>query len=223
MNLATLHQSPLFKDVTNDVINDLAGKTLQKNYSRHEYVYHKGETPQGIYFIEQGKIAFIMPDYDGREQFLALASDGHFFGTNEVLGKHDCFADARAFDATSCLFLARKDFLELFASVPQVAQNLAEFLAFSTQVFQNLLVNVQKLPLPSRLANLLLEHHYRFAAQSADGLRLTHEELAFMTNSSRQSVAKALSVWQQNGWINYSYGKLKVLDATALMSARNPR
>lgn len=221
MNTQTLQNSQLFTDVSTDIISSVAAKTQQKHYSRSDYLYRQGETPQGIYFIVSGKVAFVVPAANGNEQFLALASDGHFFGCNELLGKQDCFADARAFADSHCLFLNKVDFLELFSSVPQVAQNLARFLAFNTQFFQNLLVSAQKLPLNCRLANLLLEHHYRFALQSPHGLKLTHEELAFMTNSTRQSVAKALSAWQQLGWINYSYGKLQVLNVTALLDYKN--
>jgi CRP-like cAMP-binding protein len=68
---------------------------------------------------------------------------------------------------------------------------------------------------PHRLARRLQE---LFAGnQAADGaLACSHDELARMIGSSRQSVTAIIKGWERQGWLEQAYGRIRLLDAASL-------
>lgn len=223
--LALLANSTLFKGVDTSLLETTVDGMTSKQVNRDEYVYFKGGQPLGIYFLEKGKVGFVKTDEDGSEQFIGLVSDGHFFGENEVLATRPCFADAKAMELSQLYLLPTSDFMQLFNTVPLVAQNLSRALAYNILFFQNLALSSQKLSLNYRLVNLLIQLLTRFGEGAEDttliDMKLTHEELALMVNSTRQSVAKALKYWQQQGWVDHRYGKVSILNKQALLAYRD--
>jgi len=73
--------------------------------------------------------------------------------------------------------------------------------------------------------NLLLMLARRFGGEELGRLtirlRLTHEELAAMILSTRESVTHALSILRRRGTLTTEGGRIVILDSTSLLEAAN--
>jgi len=218
--IKTLENCRMFRHVDSQVIESVASKLIGRTLEKGEFVFLTGNKPEGIFIIEQGKICFKIPDAAGRDHFIDFASDGHFFGENELLGRYNYFSDAVAMERTVLWFLAKADFESLFYGVPSISQNIAKLLVQNIRLFHQAKYDAQKRSLNYRLVNLLLILWARFHEKTEEGdriaMHLPHEELAFMVSATRQSVTKILNEWQDMGWITYKYGKIILIDRTAL-------
>lgn len=50
----------------------------------NEYIYFEGDQVEGIFFIKQGEISFVLPKHSNT-RYIEL-KDGHHFGINDIVG-----------------------------------------------------------------------------------------------------------------------------------------
>ena len=71
--------------------------------------------------------------------------------------------------------------------------------------------------MPHRLARRLSDLLPDSNPEEAE-ITCSHEDLAKMIGSSRQSVTGTLKDWERQGWLLQAYGRIRVLDPASLRS-----
>ena len=76
------------------------------------------------------------------------------------------------------------------------------------------------LDVPRRLAGRLLDLRGPGSGTNSEIAEITcsHEDLAKMIGSSRQSVSAIIKNWERNGWLEQAYGRIRLLSPQDLES-----
>lgn len=159
-----------------------------------------------LYLLKEGRVRVYKMNPDGKEFTIALLGPGNIFGEvgSFSTGTHNCFAEA--IDETLICLARKPDVDKLLQEHPALALRLVELLSARLRQSQELLGYLAMGDVRSRLLYLLLRLAAEFGADddgpwtliSAD---LTHQDLAAMIGSSRETVSATLSALFRDGLV----------------------
>ncbi len=190
-------------------------------YPKGQIVFSAGDTADRIYLIEEGYVKIYRLTMDGRKVTVgSMRSPGQLMGLAETLyhGERTCFAGAIN---DSILVVVRKSCFErLLGRHPSIALKVATTLGVRMREAEAIIQEMVSWQVPGRLAMLLLKMSERTGIETETGtkiaLRLTHEELACMIGTSRQTVTSLLNMFKQEGSIAIEEREMYIIETEKL-------
>lgn len=207
----------------NLILRALTGETYEKAAANLEVVemplgqkiYAPDEKISQIYFPETSVISVVTYLENGDCVETGIIGKEGVSGTETVLSRDSSPREAMVQLAGTGNRMKVKIFRELFASEETFREIVLQYVYnFIVQISQNPAClcyhNVEK-----RLARWLLSFQDRAVS---DELNLTQEYIAVMLGVHRPSVSKCAKRLQDMGLIDYTRGKIKILDRNGLMN-----
>lgn len=171
-------------------------------------LFRAGSSAEQVYFLESGRIKIYHLTNSGREVLLWLCFPSEIFGLAEVChdGESRVYAEACTRSEVLCVRLA--DFESFLAQRPDAARLVNDVLAWRLRSLGQVVQGLVADGVHERLAHLILRlaaSHGRRTHQGSTVLdiRLTHQELANMIGTTRQSVTTALNDLRRLGALDY--------------------
>jgi CRP/FNR family cyclic AMP-dependent transcriptional regulator len=121
MTLEALRSVPLFASLTDDAAIEIRRLLATKDVSAGTQLFHKGDTGDAMYLIENGRVRISIMDEDHKEITLAELAQGDFFGEMSIIDGRQRSADAMVIDDARFAILSRPNFLAFVRSNPDVA------------------------------------------------------------------------------------------------------
>jgi CRP/FNR family transcriptional regulator len=190
--------------------------------ARGAALFVEGETPRHVYVICSGRVKLSVTSREGRTAILRIAGPGEVLGISAAMSgtAHETTADAVELCRVKAIRVS--DFLRFLQNFPEASAEATSCLLREYRVVLN---NVFRLALPNtvagRLATLLLEWLDNRRATAGDRrfiVALTQEEIASMTNTSRETVSRILHQFQQDKLISIKGASVTILQPRALES-----
>lgn len=189
------------------------------NYKAAEVIYRPCQTGDTLYFISEGKVKISYLDQSGRRLTLAILKAGDFFGEMLFVDNHREL-EAQALEDSVILTIDGRKFLNFAKEVPEAMLKLVGLFLRRIQRAQQRLKDLAFKDLEACLARTLLrlsrEHGHRTAEGIAISLKLTHQELAELVGSTRESVTLALNRLQREGMLDKRGPCVIIKDKAAL-------
>ena len=191
---------PLLANLTDDEMARMQADLRIRKYSRREIVLQKGASGDSLLFVLVGQLQVIDVTEDGRAIGLRMLAPGDFFGEIAVINGSTRSASVLALTEVLVGFLPSATALHLFSHSPSVANQMLRHLA-------------DKIQRDSEFRALLSIHNtsrriYTFLVlfkRSVPGMPdvvenlPTHQDIANMINTSRETVTRAIMTLVQQG------------------------
>ena len=189
--------------------------------SRGESLFLEGETPEHVLVICSGRVKLSVSSREGKTAILHIAGPGEILGLSSAMSGTPHQTSAEAVELCRFKHIRVSDFMHFLAEFPEAA---AEATACLLRDYRIVLNNVCRLAIPAtvagRLASLLLEWLDDRQATAGNDRRfivaLTQEEIASMTNTSRETVSRVLHHFQQEKLISIKGASVTILQPEAL-------
>lgn len=188
---------------------------------RGESVFLEGETPKCVFVICSGRVKLSVSSREGKTAILRIAGPGEILGLSSAMSDTRHETSAEAVELCRVKAIRVNDFMRFLQEYPEAS---AEATACLLRDYRVVLNNVCRLALPNtvagRLASLLLE--WLRARPNITGserrfvVALTQEEIASMTNTSRETVSRVLNQFQQEKLISIKGASMTILQPQAL-------
>lgn len=176
-----------------------------REYQAGESVYGPGRDPQHVYVLEHGLVRIFRVTSTGAEFTLGYVGPGEVFGEISMMSGKPRAAFAQAKMASRILQIPRATFVALLRAHNPVLLSLAKEIARRFIDLQSRAEDLIFLDARTRLARLLLrlaeEYGYRSGQSLTIGLPLTHEEVATLIGTSRQTVSLHLAELTKAGLV----------------------
>jgi CRP-like cAMP-binding protein len=189
----------LFSETEKMIIRQ-AGSTV--HYPKGQVVFSAGELADRVYLIEGGWVKIYRLSSDGRRVTVgSIRSPGEMMGLAETLwgGERTCFAGA--ISNVTLVTVGKQKFEEVMASQSFLAIKVAKLLGARMREAESIIHEMVCWQAPGRLAITLLKIGERCGTESKEGIKLnlplTHEEIACMVGTSRQTVTSLLNTFKQ--------------------------
>jgi len=206
------------------VFSELRGLTqpkFTKDYPRGSVIFVEGEQPRGVYVLCEGRVKVSISSASGKTLVLRVAQPGELLGINATISGRPYGATVKTLDKCRLDFIPREQFLRLIDKDNRVyaAVYNALCLKFSNVVDHTRLLFLSE-SASEKLARLLVRWCDDIGIRTPKGIRiesrLTHEEMAQMICSSRETVTRLLSEFKQRRILTLVNNAILVRNRTAL-------
>ena len=209
----------VFDGLDCDAARKLGHRIVDKEFAAGRLVFSADEKAEYIYLIRLGRIKLYRRTEDGRENTVAILGAGDVFG-EFVLGEASCHSVyAQALELSLLCILPRRNFFQLLVDEPGIAltiiNNIGRRLAFTAQSIEHLSTYDLGLRLGKLLLLLAEEHGQGIEATVTLKIRLTHQDIANMAATSRQTITQLINQFKKLGLVRYD-GKQIVVNRTEL-------
>ncbi|MFN3432563.1 MAG: Crp/Fnr family transcriptional regulator, partial [Candidatus Sericytochromatia bacterium] len=172
----------------------------------------RGDT---LYILKSGRVKISKITEDGREKTLALMQPGEFFGEMAIFDEQPRSATAEVLDEQAVVFtLAKRDFERLIIEHPTIAlkimRDMTRRIRQVNQQVEDLAFKDVHERVASTLKNLAEVEGRPIGSKVLINLKMTHQDLANMVGSSRETVTRALNRLQDEGIISISHQQITI-------------
>ncbi|MET0264781.1 MAG: Crp/Fnr family transcriptional regulator [Duganella sp.] len=214
-----LRKIPLLAGLSDEEVIRLKGELRFRQYAKRDIVLQKGAAGDGLLFLLSGQLQVIDVTEDGRAIGLRMLAPGDFFGEIAVINGSQRTASVLAMTPVLVAFLPAAAALHLFSHSPSVANLMLRHLAAKIQrdsEFRSLL----SINNTTRRIYTYLVQMKKPAAQPGEPEVVenlpTHQDIANMINTSRETVTRALIALTQQGIVQKDTHRLLIIDPQAL-------
>ena len=212
--LDSLRAIPLFSGLRDDDLAPIADLLIERRFPKHKTIVEEGLAGDYMYVIREGRVQVSKLSDDGREKILEFLDAGDFFGEMSLLDDAPRSASVRALSDARILALSRADFLNVMRRNADVAMAVVQELARRLRDTDEQASSLSFQRVKQRTQGLL----QRLAKDDAGGGRritpvLTHQQIADMIGTSRETVTRALKGLKQQGWLEQEGKRYRVPDA----------
>jgi len=221
MQLTPITEYPLFNSLSEEEQTIVRSATVQRTAKKHEYVFREGDDARHVYFVAAGEIKLGNHGADGREIIVNVLRPNAMFGQLAITGERERNSFAQSLDSSTVVYQLPIHTLQRvmqanFSLCQLVLQNMGQQL----QLAQMRLSNVVSLDARARIINFLKEsvasRGRKVGLEFLIRHSLTHQDIANLTCTSRQTVTLVLNELRKSNLIYFNRGKILVRDVGAL-------
>lgn len=178
-----------------------------------DYIYFEAFHHNKLYFVKEGYIRIGYIDDSGREVIKEIIQKGELFGqiTLEKNSLNGEFAQAYKSGVSLCAF-SIEDFQKLLQKKPALALKYSKQVGSKLRYIENRLLNLLKKDVKPRLLHFLWQLAQKHYVQSSNTVcipnYLTHENIANLIGSSRQTVTTLINELAAEGLITYNRNEI---------------
>lgn len=189
-----------------------------------EYIYFPHQNRNKLYFTKTGFIKLGYIDEEGNEVIKEIIQKGEVFGqlTLERNNDQDEFAQAYKGKVSLCAF-TMEDFIRLLQRKPEMAIAFSFHLGNKLKKVENRLLNILNKDVKSRLVQLLLQlatdNKSIMDNRAVIEKFLTHDDIAKLIGSSRQTVTTTLNQFEKQKLISISKKEIAINDIALFKQA----
>ena len=202
--VAHLRRIPLFSKVGEQDLEQLASHLIERRYPKHTTIVEEGLPGDYMYVISGGRVKVTKASEDGREKIMNFLEAGDFFGDMSLLDQAPRTASVKTLEESRLLALSRRDFIGLLRGSPDFAIAVIQEL---TQRLRD--TNEQASSMSFQRVKARARGLFERVAQEdpeKDGQRmtpaLTHQQIADMIGTSRETVTRVIKQLKQDGWLS---------------------
>jgi CRP/FNR family cyclic AMP-dependent transcriptional regulator len=190
-------------------------------YPKGAVLFVEGQAPRGIFVLCKGRVKLSICSSDGKTLILKIVEQGEVLGLSATVGGKAYELTAETLDPCQINFVKREDFLHLLKEHSAACLRVAEQLS---DKYNNACREIRTLGLShsagEKLARLLLEWSNRngeaIKAEPRLTLALTHEEIAQMIGTSRETVTRLFADLKRRQIVQAKGSTLVIRNKSAL-------
>lgn len=189
-------------------------------YPKSSVLFIEGQLPRGVFVLCAGKAKLSASSRDGKTVILKISQPGDVLGLNAAISNRPYEATAEMLEPGQANFIARDALLQFLRENGEVALRVVEQLSRN---YYSAYEEIRTLALTSspseKFAKLLLAWSDE-AVHSANPLHLTstltHEEIAEMIGTTRETVSRLFSEFKKNQLLRVKGSTLIICNKQAL-------
>jgi CRP/FNR family transcriptional regulator len=217
-----LRKDKWFCGFSSDTLKSFSNSSHLSTYPGGALLFVEGQTPRGAYVLCSGRVKLSTTSRDGKVLILRMADAGELLGLSALISGEPYLLTAETAGPCHVNFIERENFLKLMEKNGEIGLRSAQMLS---RDFQSMYRDVHDLVLArssaGKLARLLLSWSPGMPplpGKTEERIRaaMTHEEMAQMIGSSRETVTRLLSDLKKKELIRLEGSTLVIRNRPAL-------
>jgi len=214
--------APLFSDLPPAVAQSLHNATLTNQFPAGAILFAEGDAPRGVFIVRRGRVKLSVCARDGRTLILRLAEPGEALGVASSVSGRDYEVTAETQEFSEVSFIRRGDLLSQMRAHGELTLWVTQQISFdynsTCREIRNLMLSGSA---SEKLARLLIGWMGPSTSPQSPckmKLGLTHEEMAQMIGTSRETVTRLMAGFKRQRLIEQAGATLVIPNRTALES-----
>lgn len=213
----------LFAQFTESEYNELNIVHRFIEAPKGEYIYFEAKHHSRLYFIKDGYVKIGYINDSGKEVVKEIIQKGEIFGqfTLERNNMNGEFAQAYKSDVSLCAFTV-EDFEKLLQKKPELSLKYSKQVGQKLRMLENRLLNLLHKDVRTRLIHfygMLAINHLGHSDSITIENFLTHEDIANLIGSSRQTVTTTINDLESEGLLGVSRNEIVIPSVKKIQKA----
>jgi CRP/FNR family transcriptional regulator, cyclic AMP receptor protein len=215
-----LRKIPLLGAVAPAKLQELITQVELREIPRRQVIYLPGDPGDQIYFINGGRVKTSKVTRDGKELTLAYRGAGQVFGELAVVDGSPREEMAEAMKNAIITELSVEVFRELLLSDAKLCFAFMAEMGRRRKQLETKLEHLVFKDVQAKLAALLLELAEEYGQETEDGLqiglKITHQEMANLIGSTRETISLTLAQFKKRGLLDLNGRSVVLKDQSGL-------
>jgi CRP/FNR family transcriptional regulator, cyclic AMP receptor protein len=212
-----------FCDFESELISEFEALKYATVFPKGAVLFVEGQSPRGVFMVCNGRVKLTTCSSDGKALITRIAEGGEILGLGATVSGKPYMVTAETLVPSQINFIRREDFLRFLKENGRACLRVAEHLSNN---YHNAFEQVRSLGLShsasEKLAKLMLEWCAKSGKETDKGislkLTLTHEEIAQIIGSSRETVTRLLGDFKNRQLIQIKGSTLIIRNLPALQT-----
>ena len=208
MDFEFLASVPLFGGFEKEDLQNILKLCTRKEFGKERVLVHENDLGETFFLILSGKVKVSAEGQDGREVILSFLGPGEFFGELALVDHEPRSATVSAIEKTTVLMIHRVDFLSLLEHNGQMMRRFLVIFSNRLRHANDQIKSLALLDVLGRIAKLMLDMAEKDGVKLLDGSvvfrRPTHQEIASMVGTSRETVSRMIGELSKKSYITIS-------------------
>ncbi|SCW61352.1 CRP/FNR family transcriptional regulator, anaerobic regulatory protein [Paenibacillus tianmuensis] len=218
--ITLLHDVPLFQDMSVAELETIVPLFVERKFKKGNILFFEGDVGEEFYLIHSGVVKIYRID-NSKEIILSLFREGDFFGEMSLVQKGlKRSATAETLEACSLYTLMRSDFQQFMERSPKLCLKLMEVAMERLRKANEKIYDLTFLDVRTRTIKTICRLAEEYGQPKAGGMfidmKLTHQQLANMVGTVRESVTKVLQELQEDEHIAIDKKHILIKDIQAM-------
>jgi CRP/FNR family transcriptional regulator len=214
------HESGLFCRIGAAAAADLEATRQSTIHPKGAVLFSAGQSPRGIFIVCSGRAKLTVNSRRGHSVILGIVGDGDVLGLDAVLSNTPYQVRVETLCPSEVNFIPRAQLLRLLEQHADMQARVGEYLSLELRRTRAQAARIAlSRTVRGRLAGLLVDLSGT-GRRDADGIRfqlgLTHEELAALAGTSRETVTRLLNEFRRQGVVRARQGSFLIPDLSKL-------
>lgn len=210
----------LFEELSEQELRRLELRCLMRRFPPKTSIYLPADEANGVMFLVSGRVKLGSYTSEGKQAILTFIEPGEFFG-ELALFDPDCREEFAEAVMESAVVLIPSDALhEVMGRHASVSLGVSKMIGFRRRRIERRLKYLLFRSNRERLSHLLLELAEQYGRRTEGGVEigisLTHQELANIIGSTRETVTVVLGEMQSEGLIRFARRRITLADVNLL-------
>jgi len=189
-------------------------------FHKKDVLFRAGEPAEELYLLDQGRVRLFNNSAQGRSLTLSVVEAGDIFGETALYPDQHRASYAQALSDGFLYAIPRRWLERLLADNPAMALQIMENLGRRLQAVERRLGDLVFKSVPERLAALLVDMAgpagQRGLGPTPLPHRYTHQQLADMINTHRETVTKVFNRFRDDRLLEFDRHSIVLLDMERL-------
>ena len=195
-------------------------------YPKSAMLFIEGQQPRGVFVLCTGKAKLSTSSSEGKTIITKLSNAGDVLGLNATISNHPYEVTAEMIEPGQANFITRDALLQFLRENGEVALRIAEQLSrnYYTAYEEIRMLGLASSP-AEKFAKLLLSWDPGKAAPDSPSpmkMTLTHEEIAEMIGTTRETVSRLFSDFKKKKLLEVNGSTLVLRDKASLRKLVHP-
>ncbi len=192
-----------FSQLDKQELDILLSLGTSSRYPKGTFIFSPGEAGQHVFFLHKGRIKISNLSPAGHEVILWFCFSCEMFGLSEITRGNDRAVSAQACEDSEVTSIPRELFNTFLIHHPKVAFLIMQILSCRMRVLGDMLVNLVSDNVNTRLVKLILRLGAQYGTREGKvihlDIHLTHQEIADMIGTTRQTATTLLGQFKRQG------------------------
>jgi len=215
-----LKKIPLLGELSSQQLKALADDVTLEEARRRRVIYMPGDPGDSVFFVNGGRVKISRVTPDGKELTLAYRGPGEVFGELCVGDGRHREEMAEAMENALVTQIPRERFERLIASDAGLGFSMTKILCRRRAESERKMEDLLFKDVNAKLAELLLHLCDNYGVDDARGtlvaVKITHQEMANLIGSTRETVSLTLSQFKRKKLITTEGRKVIIVDREGL-------
>lgn len=215
-----LKKCDLFHNLNKDAIERIAAIANEKDVPKKKIVMSADGEQDIMYVLKKGMVRVFKLSPDGKMITLDILKEGDIFGAMAAVKGGTSGAYAETLEDSYICAIRQDDLTGVIKEMPDLAVSLIGKINQKLTEAEDRIADLVFRDVPGRIASVLLKLAEQFGKAGDGGveisIKLTHQELADMVGSSRETVTIVLSEFKEDKVVSISEKHISIIDEKRL-------
>ena len=218
-----LKRCDLFERLTADELARIEMVSRARSFPRGNPIYLPADAADSVLLLTSGRAKVCNITEDGKQAILAFIEPGEVFGELSLLEEGTREEYAEAVEKSTIILIPGYEMQRLMEDHPAVSLSVTKMIGLRRRRIERRLKSLLFRSNRQRLVHLLLELADQYGRQTAEGLalgiKLSHQDLANVIGSTRETVTVVLGELQTEGLVQLGRRKIVLTAPSRLASS----